>query len=201
MRASRFLPSSGTGIAAHSPVIGARDIGSKLTEVVRTLSSIHRSGSKAVVFSLYPTTLSILARALTANEVTHTSSVGGVNKSVSEWRRGSSTALLLPVRLGGEGLTLVDASHVLIVDPLLDAGLDSQALNRVHRIGQSAATTLHRFVVRSTVEEVIHAERAERGAAVEAGEIDEGDGGELLKGDGGDGGFTGDVLRRMFGLL
>ena len=100
-------------------------------------------------------------------------------------------------------MTLVDACHVLIVDPLLNAAMDSQALNRVHRIGQPAATTLHRYLVRSTVEEVIHAERQERQAAVEAGEIDEEDdrANVILQGDGGDTGFTGDVLRRMFGLV
>ena len=45
--------------------------------------SIQRSSEKAVVFSLYPTTLEILDRALTMNEVTHTLATSNVNAAVT----------------------------------------------------------------------------------------------------------------------
>ena len=53
--------------------------------------AIQRSSEKAVVFSLYPTTLEILDRALTMNEITHTLATKSVNSSVSSWKSGESS--------------------------------------------------------------------------------------------------------------
>ena len=47
----------------------------------------------------------------------------------------------------------MQATHVILVEPLLDAGAERQALGRVHRIGQTRPTFVHRFGCRATVEE------------------------------------------------
>lgn len=65
-------------------------------------------------------------------------------------------ALLLPVARGANGLNLVAASHVLLLEPLMDPGAEAQAVKRVDRIGQARATCVHRFIVAETVEEHIH---------------------------------------------
>lgn len=49
----------------------------------------------------------------------------------------------------------VEANHVFLLEPLLNAAVEAQAVNRVHRGGQTRATTIHRFVVRGTIEEDI----------------------------------------------
>ena len=51
---------------------------------------------------------------------------------------------------------------VFIVEPLLNCGLDIQAVNRVHRIGQSYKTYVHRYIVQDTVEVSIDKLRMER---------------------------------------
>lgn len=45
---------------------------------------------------------------------------------------------------------------------MLNCGLDSQAINRIHRIGQTRKTFVHRYIVENTIEEKIDAIRIER---------------------------------------
>ena len=42
-----------------------------------------------------------------------------------------------------------------MLEPLLNAAVEAQAINRVHRGGQTRPTTVHRLVVRGTIEEEI----------------------------------------------
>jgi len=61
--------------------------------------------------------------------------------------------LLLPVASGANGLNLVEATHVYLVEPLLNPAVEAQAINRVHRIGQLCETFVHRFIIKGTIEE------------------------------------------------
>lgn len=64
--------------------------------------------------------------------------------------------LLLPVKRGANGLNIIEATHVLLVEPLLNPGAEEQAINRVHRIGQKKETIVYRFIIKDTIEERIY---------------------------------------------
>lgn len=61
----------------------------------------------------------------------------------------------MKTRLTSAGLTLVNATHVYLCEPLLNTALELQAISRVHRIGQMRPTTVWQFTISSTVEESI----------------------------------------------
>lgn len=55
--------------------------------------------------------------------------------------------LLLLIQHGANGLNLLEAQHVILVEPLLNPGTEAQAISRVHRVGQEKKTFVHRFFV------------------------------------------------------
>lgn len=51
--------------------------------------------------------------------------------------------------------TLTAASYVFLVEPLLEPALETQAIARVHRIGQKKKTTVFQYIIPETVDERI----------------------------------------------
>jgi E3 ubiquitin-protein ligase SHPRH len=63
--------------------------------------------------------------------------------------------LLMPLSLGAEGLDLIIASHVFLLEPLLNQAQEAQAVNRIDRIGQDKITYVHKYLIQETIEERI----------------------------------------------
>lgn len=57
--------------------------------------------------------------------------------------------------------------HVAFLEPLLDPGVEVQAIARVDRIGQQRDTHVHRFVVSDTIEDSVHKICQTRAAAMD----------------------------------
>lgn len=62
---------------------------------------------------------------------------------------------LLSTRAGGLGLNLTKADSVIIFDSDWNPQVDLQAMDRVHRIGQTKPVVVYRFVIANTIEQVI----------------------------------------------
>ena len=66
-----------------------------------------------------------------------------------------SQVFLISLRAGGTGVNLATADTVFLYDPWWNPAVEDQAVDRVHRIGQSREVSVYRLVARGTVEEKI----------------------------------------------
>ena len=145
--------------AATAAVRVRGSYGTKIEAVTRQALRLLAAdpGARVLVFSQWSDVLDLVAHAFRANGVTFAHAKGRkrMAEALATFKAVGSgvAALLMPLNLGGNGLNLTEAQHVLLVEPQLDPGIESQAFGRVDRIGQTKETFVHRFVVQDTVEE------------------------------------------------
>ncbi|NXA37714.1 SHPRH ligase, partial [Eudromia elegans] len=138
------------------PVKGSHS--TKVEAVVRTLKRIQFKdpGAKSLVFSTWQDVLDIISKALYDNNMVF-SQINGINKfqeNLSAFKYDPKiNILLLPLHTGSNGLNIIEATHVLLVEPILNPAHELQAIGRVHRIGQTKPTIVHRFLIKATIEE------------------------------------------------
>lgn len=142
------------------PVKGSHS--TKVEAVVRALKKIQMTdpGAKSLVFSTWQGVLDIIAQALFDNNIEF-SQINGIHKfqeNLSSFKyQENINILLLPLHTGSNGLNIIEATHVLLVEPILNPAHELQAIGRVHRIGQTRPTFVHRFLIKSTIEERMQA--------------------------------------------
>eukprot|EP00536_Pseudo-nitzschia_multiseries_P006243 jgi/Psemu1/239230/estExt_Genewise1.C_1300044 len=128
--------------------------GTKITRIVSDILCIKDKGEKGVIFSQWNDMLDILESALMENNIVVARPFGnnGFSRSLLAFHSQDCTVLLLNLKQGAEGLTLVKATHVFMVEPIMNNGLDQQAINRIHRIGQTRRTFVWRYLIENTIE-------------------------------------------------
>ncbi|XP_063773959.1 E3 ubiquitin-protein ligase SHPRH isoform X2 [Pseudophryne corroboree] len=142
------------------PVKGSHS--TKVEAVIRTLIKVQSMdpGAKSLVFSTWQDVLDIIAKALQDNDLVF-SQINGIQKfqeNLSAFKYDPKiNILLLPLHTGSNGLNIIEATHVLLVEPILNPAHELQAIGRVHRIGQKKATIVHRFLIKATIEERMQA--------------------------------------------
>ena len=176
------------------------DFGTKVNKLVADVMDAVQLGEKGVIFSQWEEMLNIVAEALSVNQILFIRPRTGkkFGDDVKRFRSSNYPILLMNVRNGAEGLTLTEANHVYMLEPMLNCGLDSQAINRIHRIGQLKKTFVHRYIVSNTIEEKIDAIRIERQENHFEDDLQEQQK-HSIKGGGIDGGFDEFELRQLFG--
>ena len=63
--------------------------------------------------------------------------------------------LLLSLKAGGVGLNLTAANRVYIMEPYWNPAVEQQAIDRVHRLGQTRVVHTIRFIAKGTIEDNI----------------------------------------------
>jgi SNF2 family DNA or RNA helicase len=144
------------------------DSSGKLKLLVDRLGEIISSGHKVVIFSQFVMFLKRVHEVLEERfpEVPRFELTGATidrQKPVQDFQNIDQAAfMLVSLKAAGTGITLHAADYVFLLDPWWNPSVEDQAVDRVHRIGQTRTVFVYRMVTRGTIEERLQALKAEK---------------------------------------
>ncbi|SKB48456.1 Superfamily II DNA or RNA helicase, SNF2 family [Sphingobacterium nematocida] len=114
---------------------------------------------KILVFSQFVGMLDLIKDRLDAHKIAY-SYLTGQSKDrkaiVAEFQQNEGPRVfLISLKAGGVGLNLTEADYVYLVDPWWNPAVESQAIDRIYRIGQDKKVTAVRLICTNTIEEKI----------------------------------------------
>ncbi|THX08226.1 hypothetical protein D6D18_01875 [Aureobasidium pullulans] len=158
-------PSDSTDSQTRLPRVSLRRVNTlssaKIGALLTHLKRIKKASptTKSVIFSQFTSFLDILEPALDGASIPYLRFDGSMAQKaralvLTEFAaRPKGCVLLLSLKAGGVGLNLTCASNVFMMDPWWSWAVESQAIDRVHRMGQTAEVKIVRFVVDQSIEE------------------------------------------------
>ena len=141
--------------------VASAQVGTKVARLLEEIKSMthNDASSKCVVFSQFLGTLDIAGQELTARGVKY----ARVDGNMKQYQRADAIhsftndpdvcVLLLSMRAGAAGLNLMAANYCFLLDPATNSAIEEQAIDRIHRIGQTRPVTVKRFIMKDSVEE------------------------------------------------
>lgn len=142
----------------------------KLQLLIEKLAEVVSSGHKVVIFSQFVALLDRVRSALQAHypELPRYEITGMTvdrQKPVQQFQTAQGAAVMLvSLKAAGTGITLHAADYVFLLDPWWNPAVEDQAIDRVHRIGQTNTVFVYRMVTAGTIEERIQALKADKKA-------------------------------------
>ena len=141
-----------------------------------TRTRVEDPSRKCVVFSHFTSFLDLIAAELAAVEqpfgcvtIRGSMTVAARARAIQTFETDPNTTVMcVSTRAGGVGINLTRASLVFMMDPWWNFSVEAQAIDRVHRIGQTRAVEVVRYICAGTIEERI-LEIQKRKDAVAAG--------------------------------
>ncbi|HZW10181.1 MAG TPA: DEAD/DEAH box helicase [Phycisphaerales bacterium] len=150
--------------ACHARLVdpkAAVSASAKVETLLAMLDETAAEGNKALVFSQFTSLLDLVQRELDARGMCY-ERLDGETSSRERAARvdrfqgdGACPVFLISLKAGGVGLNLTAAQYVFLLDPWWNPAAEAQAIDRTHRIGQSARVSAYRLIAKDTVEERI----------------------------------------------
>ncbi|CAO3597231.1 unnamed protein product [Absidia cylindrospora] len=146
----------------NSSTLTKKVTSSKIDTMLNILRKTHQDSNgtdKTIIFSQFSPMMDAISKSLTANNYKHQRYDGTVTVThraaiISKFQSDPSiTVLLVSTKSGAVGLNMNMANRVLIMDVGWNPLIENQAIDRVHRIGQTKNVEVHRLIVKNTVEE------------------------------------------------
>jgi superfamily II DNA or RNA helicase len=81
---------------------------------------------------------------------------------IADFKNGTAPVFLVSLKSGGFGLNLTEADYCILLDPWWNPATEAQAVDRIHRIGQTRKVMVYRLVAKDTIEEKVMALQARK---------------------------------------
>ncbi len=137
----------------------ADESSAKLDVLELHLQDLLEEGHKALVFSQFTSMLAIVKRRLDQKQIVYEYLDGQTRNRKERVDRFQSDphcgVFLISLKAGGLGLNLTAADYVFLLDPWWNPAVETQAIDRAHRIGQTRQVFAYRLICKNTVEEKI----------------------------------------------
>ena len=144
----------------------------KLDALLERVEELAEEGHQVLVFSQFVTMLEIIRDRLAAAGIGHLMLTGATENRaelVDAFQTDKTkTVFLLSLKAAGFGLNLTAASYAFLYDPWWNPAAEAQAIDRIHRIGQTKPVTAYRLLAEGTVEEKIRLLQHEKAALAAA---------------------------------
>jgi SNF2 family DNA or RNA helicase len=159
--------------ACHPGLIDKRRSGeasAKLDLVLPQIEEVIEEGHKVLLFSQFTSFLAIVRERLAKSQIAYEYLDGDTRDRARPVERFQTDAdcrlFLISLRAGGLGLNLTAAEYVYLLDPWWNPAVESQAIDRTHRIGQTRPVFAYRVIAKDTVEErVLELQQSKRDLA------------------------------------
>jgi superfamily II DNA or RNA helicase len=139
----------------------------KLDALMEMLEEVVADGHRVLVFSQFTRFLSMARERVRAAGIPHCYLDGRTTRRtavLSEFRSGEVPVFLISLKAGGFGLNLTEADYCILLDPWWNPATEAQAVDRVHRMGQTRHVMVYRLVAKGTIEEKVMALKAKKAA-------------------------------------
>jgi superfamily II DNA or RNA helicase len=146
-------------ICCHPQLVGNGSASGKTETLFELLDPLLSEGQKVLVFSQFVQMLELMEKECRAKQI-NTHILTGATKNRQEVVQAfqndpNAGVFLLSLRAAGTGLNLTSSSYVVLYDPWWNPAVEAQAIDRSHRIGQTATVNAYRLIAPGTVEEKI----------------------------------------------
>jgi superfamily II DNA or RNA helicase len=137
----------------------------KLEALGDLVDEILAEHHRVLIFSQFTTFLRKVGDLLDARDVRYayldgrTKNRGAV---IDEFKTGDAPVFLISLKAGGFGLNLTEADYCILLDPWWNPASEQQAIDRIHRIGQTKNVMVYRLVAKDTIEEKVMALKADK---------------------------------------
>jgi len=149
-------------VACHPALLDkstVEDASAKLDVLIPHIEELLEEGHKTLVFSQFTSMLAIVRQHLDKKGIVYEYLDGQTRDRKERVERFQSDekcgVFLISLKAGGLGLNLTAADYVFILDPWWNPAVETQAIDRAHRVGQSRQVFAYRLICRNTVEEKI----------------------------------------------
>jgi SNF2 family DNA or RNA helicase len=148
------------------------DSSAKLDTLLPRLQEVVDGGHKTLVFSQFTSMLAIVKKRLDDEGISYTYLDGRTRDRQARVQRFQDDpdckVFLISLKAGGLGLNLTAADYIFLLDPWWNPAVESQAIDRAHRIGQTRPVFAYRLIARDTVEEKVLQLQAQKRALADA---------------------------------